>query len=324
MSQRDWSKVDLTGDPRLLLARRKSSKKLDVYRVDLHEDLFGDLRAIGVAALKELARRDAKPYSAFGAATGDDYFDLDVADIPERRDRRKKEDDPEAHEVASALQMIADTDDHPTMSADDLREAEPSLYAIVFESGGDYIGFVRNRNPQSIIKPGLRYLQYGDTLKKIEPPDLAIDDKVDIVIAPDRCAVMALGAFTTLFGDVGIAFQQVPKNVDFMTATFKKTFPLTDASIKALQDRCGRRVIDAKRLHHIVTERRKALAGVSKAKLRALLKERGLESSLNKSNQLVLDAEAVSEFLDLVEGRLFNDDVTGEERRADAYSPRKH
>jgi len=31
----------------------------------------------------------------------------------------------------------------------------------------------------------------------------------------------------------------------------------------------------------------------------------------------------VSDFLDLVEGRLFNDDLTGEGRRADAYSPRK-
>lgn len=324
MSERDWSKIDLTGDPRLLLGRRKSSKKLDVHRVDLHEDLFEDLRAIASSALGELVRREAKPYSTFGSATGDDYFDVDVADIPERRDKRRKEDDPEAHEIASALKMIADTDNHPTMNADQLRETTPTLYAIVFESGGEYIGFVRNTNPRRVIKPGMRYLQYGDTLKKIEPPDLAIDDNVDIVVASDRCAVMALNAFTTLFGDVGIAFQQVPKNVDAMSAAFKKTFPLTDASIKALKDRCGRRVIDAKRLHHVVTERRSALAGLSKTKLRALLQERGLDSSLNKSNQLILDAEAVSEFLDLVEGRLFNDDVTGQERRADTYSPRKH
>jgi hypothetical protein len=38
---------------------------------------------------------------------------------------------------------------------------------------------------------------------------------------------------------------------------------------------------------------------------------------------LVLTRENASEFLVLVEGRLFNDDVTGIERRADAYSPPK-
>ena len=165
MSERDWSAVDVTGDPRLLLGRRKSSKKFEVHRVDVHEDLFDELREIAQAALDELSEREPKPYSTFGATTSDDYFDVEVSDIPRRRDKRKKEEDPEAYEIASALQMIAETDDHPTMDADQLREANPSLYAIAFESQGQYVGFIRNRNPQNVIKPGLRYLQYGDTLR---------------------------------------------------------------------------------------------------------------------------------------------------------------
>lgn len=170
MTQRDWSAVDLSGDPRLLLGRRKSSKKLAVYRVDVHEDLFDDLRSIAQTAIAELERRDAKPYSTFGSKTGDDYFDVDVSNIPRRRDHRKKEDDPEAYEIATALAMIAETDNHETMSAEQLRAADPTLYAIVFEENGEYIGFVRNRSPQRVVKPGLRYLQYGDTLKKVDPP----------------------------------------------------------------------------------------------------------------------------------------------------------
>ena len=155
----------------------------------------------------------------------------------------------------------------------------------------------------------------------MQPPDLAIDGDIDIVVAPDRCAVLTLGAFTTLFGDVGIAFQQVPANVASMTEAFQNSFPLTDDSVRALQGRCGRRMTDAKRLHHIVSRRRDALEGLSKKDMKTLLKTRGLESSL-VGDELSLDKDTVSDFLDLVEGRLFSDDVTGEERRADAYSPR--
>lgn len=321
MSERDWSAVDITGDPRLLLGRRKGSKRFDVHRVDVHEDLFDDLRAIAQEALDQLSEREAKTYSTFGAMTRDDYFDVDVSDIPQRRDGRRKEDDPEAYEIASALKMISETDNHPTMDADQLRDANPSLYAISFDSHGEYVGFIRNRNPRNVVKPGLRYLQYGDTLKRMDPPDLAIDGDIDIVVAPNRCAVLALGAFTTLFGDVGIAFQQVPGNVTSMTEALKNSFPLTDDSVDVLQVRCGRRVIDAKRLHHIVTQRRDALEDLSKKEMRTLLRTRSLESAL-ADNELSLDKDTVSDFLDLVEGRLFSDDLTGEERRADAYSSR--
>lgn len=323
MPPTDWSTTDLSGDPRLLLGRRKSSKKLEVHRVELHEELLEDLRSIADAAISELERRDAKPYAPFGSFTRDDYFDVNTSDIPMRRDRRRKEEDPEAHEMAAALWMIAETDNHAVMTAEELRAADPTLYAIVFEDSGEYIGFIRNRSPQRVVKPGLRYLQYGDTLKKVDPPDLAIDDDIDPVVAGDRCAVLSQTAFTTLFGDVGVAFQQVMPNVFLMSGALKDALPLSSSSVAALQERCGRRVVDAKRLHHIVNERRDALEGMGTNEIRDLLKKRGLEKA-ERDGQLHLTAELVSDFLDLVEGRLFNDNVTGEERRADTYSPRGH
>jgi hypothetical protein len=320
---RDWTETDLSGDPRLLLGQRKSSKKIEVHQVQLHEDLFGDLRSIAQSAIEELRRRDAKPYSTFASKTGDDYFDVDVSDIPRRRDMRKREDDPEAYEIASALAMIADTDDHPVMTAEELREADPSLYAIVFESEGDYVGFIRNSPPRRAVRPGLRYFQYGETLRRVAPPDLAIDDEVDLVVAADRCAILSPAAFTTLFGDVGVAFEQVPANVKAMSDALKGVLPLSSGSVTALNARTGRRVSDAKRLHHIVTERRGALKGLTSAELRTLLRRRGLEDAIQKG-EISLTDDNVSDFLDLVEGRLFSDDVTGEERRADTYSPRSH
>jgi hypothetical protein len=322
VTTRDWTQTDISGQPRLLLGQRKSSKKIEVHRIQLHQDLFDDLRSIAQSAIAELERRDAKPYSTFASKTGDDYFDVDVSDIPRRRDMRRREDDPEAYEIASALAMIADTDTHPVMTAEELRDADPSLYAIVFESDGDYVGFIRNSPPRRPVRPGLRYLQYGDTLRRVAPPDLAIDDEVDLVVASDGCAILSPAAFTTLFGDVGVAFEQVPGNVKAMSDALKGVLALSSGSVTALNTRCGRRVSDAKRLHHIVTERRGALKGLTSAELRTLLKRRGLEDAIQKG-EISLTDDDVSDFLDLVEGRLFNDDVTGEERRADTYSPRQ-
>lgn len=322
MTRREWTQMDLSGQPRLLLGQRKSSKKIEVHRIQVHQELFDDLRSIARGAIAELERRDAKPYSTFASKTGDDYFDVDVSDIPQRRNMRKQEDDPEAYEIASALAMIADCDAHPVMTAEGLRDADPSLYAIVFERDGDYVGFIRNSPPRRPVRPGLKYLQYGDTLRRVAPPDLAIDDDIDLVVAADRCAVLSPAAFTTLFGDVGVAFEQVSTNVKAISVALKDVLPLGTGTLAALNARCGRRVSDAKRLHHIVSERRGALKRLTSAELRTLLKLRGLDGAI-QGGEVSLTDDNVSDFLDLVEGRLFNDDLTGEERRADSYSPRE-
>lgn len=322
MSERDWTETQVTGKPRFLLGERNSSKRIGVHRIEVHEDLFEDLRSIAQGALDELQRREPKPYTTFGGMTSDDYFDLDTSEIPERRDKRKREDDPEAYEIASALAMVTRCDEHPVMTAENLRKAHPSLYAIVFEASGDYVGFIRKRSPRQVVRPGWRYLEHGNTLKKIRPPDLAIDGVVDLVVASDRCAILSQTAFTTLFGDVGVAFEQVPKCVKAVSVALKDTTPLAEESVKSLRDRCGRRINDAKRLHHIVLERQEELEKLGADEIKVLLEKRRLEHTL-VNGELKLNQDNVSEFLDLIEGRLFDDDVTGEERRADAYSPRK-
>jgi hypothetical protein len=65
-----------------------------------------------------------------------------------------------------------------------------------------------------------------------------------------------------------------------------------------------------------------ALKNLTTKEIQELVRKRGLTDSV-KQGKLILTDDNVSDFLDLIEGRLFNDDVTGEERRADAYSPRK-
>lgn len=316
-----WSDIDLSGDPRMLLGRRTSSKRLELHRVEVDQNLFEDLRAIARSALGELDRRDAKPYSEFGHATSDDYFEIDVSDLPMRRDRRKREDHPEALQPASALNMTVDADGYPALDAEELRDFEASLYVLAFEHGdGGYICFVRKQSPRRPLKPGLRFLQFGDTLRKVETPDLAIDEGVDLVLTTGGCAILNVAAFENIFGDVRVAFENLPANTTEIQKALDGVVPLSEASLKALRARCDRRLTDAKRLHRLVEEKSGAIAALSSEDLEALLERHDLD--VLKDGELTLDDSSAGAFLDLLDGRFFNDDITGAARRADAFSPR--
>jgi hypothetical protein len=317
----DWTNVDLSGDPRMLLGRRTSAKRVDLHRVEVDAGLFEDLRLIAASALEELARRDAKTYSEFGHATSDDYFEIEVSELPMRRDGRKREDDPKAFRPASALDMTVNADSYPTLDAEELRDFKADLYVLAFEDGADgYVCFVRKRSPQRPIKPGLRFLQYGDTLRKVEAPDLMIDDEVDIVLTTERGAILDLGAFRTIFGDVRVAFESVPANTAAIQQALDRVIPLGEDAVEALQARCGRRLTDARRLHRLIEEKAADIESLTPVALEDLLVRRGLD--VLRDGQIELDDEAAADFLDLLDGRFFDDDITSAPRRADAFSPR--
>ncbi len=320
MTQHTWQELNLSGKPRMLVGRRKASKRFEANQVELHADLFAEVRGICRATLAELDRREAKPYFPFAAPSSDDYLEIDITGLPERVDRRKA-DDAET-EPASALSLVAYTDRHHPLTASELRRARLTMYAFSFKLEDGYVGFIRNANPRRRLTPGVRFLRFENALRGMEPPDIAIDDDIDVVVTPERIAILSLNTFNTLFGDVGVAFQAVSENAKVVADALAETLPLTDASLKVLRERCGRRIIDAKRLNHIASQRAPALAGLDKKRLTAILSERGV-SAVVKKGQLEIDEDSASEFLDAIEGRLFSDDVTGEERRADAYSPRR-
>lgn len=315
-----WTNIDLSGDPRMLLGRRTSSKRLDLHRVEVDEDLFEDLRTIAASALAELDRRDPKTYGEFAHATSDDYFEMDVAYLPQRRDRRKREDDPDALRPASALDMTVGVDSYPTLDAEQLRDFEPSLYVLAFEYDDEYICFVRKQSPRRPLKPGLRFLRFGDTVRKIDAPDLAIDEDVDIILTPEHCAILDLGAFRTVFGDVGVAFESVPANTTAIGTALDGVIPLGDSSLEALQKRCGRRLTDARRLHRLIEEKQSDIAALTPDTLAGLLERRSLD--VIEDDAIQLDDATAADFLDLLDGRFFDDDITGAARRADAFSLR--
>lgn len=328
-----WETTSLDGDPRFIVGYRKASGLMDCYNIEIHRDLFPDLRQIARAALGFLGRSTGRPYAPFGALEEDEHFVLERSEIPRpvqktkrglSRDHSRSEDANSPDElfgVAEALRIIDETDHHPVLSAADLREASRfNLYAISFHIGNSFMGFIRQANPRRSLRPGLRYLQYGDTLKRMEQPDIVIDEKIDIVVAPEDVAIVSDGSVQVLFRDVDLVMQQVGVNVDAVCRALGVCIPVTANSLDVLRIACSSGPRNAKRLHHLVHSRLPHLALDSSTFL-AALGQRQL-GHLIVDGQLQLTESDVPDFLDFVEGRFFDDDHSPETRRADRFSPR--
>ena len=329
-----WQTRSLDGDPRFIVGYRKPSGLMDCYNMDIHQDLFGDLREIGRAALDYLNRSIERPYAPFGALEEDEYFVVGRNDIPNPVQARKTREiapdnarsisvttTDELHGVAEALRIIDETDQHRVLSPADLsEESKFNLYAISFRVGNDFIGFIRQANPRRSLKPGIRYLQYGDTLKKMERPDVVIDDKIDIVVSSEDVAIISDKSVQVLFRDVDIVMQQVGANVNAVGVALGTCLPLTAGCVDALRVVCSRGPRNAKRLHDLVHMRLPSVA-LNSSKFLSALGQRHL-GHLVANGQLNLMESDVPDFLDFVEGRLFEDDHSPETRRADRFSPR--
>lgn len=330
-----WETVSLDSDPRFIVGYRKASGLMDCYNINIHRDLFTDLRQIGLATLAFLDRSTGRPYAPFGALEEDEYFMLGRSDIPRpaqpKARRELIRDDlrsasatspDELFGVAEALRIIDETDQHPELSSADLRGASRfNLYAISFHIGNSFVGFIRQANPRRSLKPGLRYLQYGDTLKRMEHPDIVIDEAVDIVVAPEEVAVISETSVQVLFRDVNLVMQQVGVNADAVGEALSRCVPLDADSLDALRIVCDGGPRNAKRLHNLVHTRLPDLE-LDSSTFIAALEQRQLDH-LIVDGQLRLAASDVANFLDFLEGRFFDDDHSAETRRADRFSPRK-
>ena len=329
-----WQTMSLDSDPRFIVGYRKNSGLIDCYNMELHQDLFADLRQIGRAALDYLGRSIERPYAPFGALEEDEYFLLGRSEIPRPVQTRKKQElapdnartggetnPDQLHGVAEALRIIDETDRHPVLSPVDFHEGSRfNLYAISFQVGNDFVGFIRQANPRRSLKPGLRYFQYGDTLKRMEQPDVVIDEKVDIIVSPENIAIVSEKSVQVLFRDVDIVMQQVDVNVDEVSVALRLCLPVTAGGLDALRIVCSRGPRNAKRLHDLVHIRFPLVALNSSTFLTAL-RQRQL-GHLVANDRLHLTENDVPDFLDFVEGRLFDDDHSPETRRADRFSPR--
>lgn len=336
-----WQETFLNGDPRFVVGFRKGSGLIDCYHVQTHKDTFEELRDIARTAVSRMSDLRRRPYDYFGALEEDEYFVLDTKSIPTRLARKdsskstvrptvpavpaldgsKRPLEPGTRESAAVLQMVAQTDEHRPLTAKKLRSGlKLNFYMISFPLDVGYVGFIRRTGPHKSLKPGFKYFQYDDTLKRIDQPDFVLDERVDMIVAPDEVAVFSDTVIQVLFRDVGIVMGSVNSNVASMASTFNEFLPYTDEGTEALR-RFGRRgPRNAKRIHDLV-EFRLSNVTLDPEAIAQDLSNHGLRR-LVIDGKLALTDASIPDYLDYLEGRLYHDDLTQDARRADRFSAR--
>ena len=306
-----WTGIDLSGDPRLVVGRRPRAKHLEAERVDLHQDTFPVLREIADAALGALGdttRRSYEPYAEL--EIGEEHFELDVAgDVAS--------DEP----VADLTQIVRVVDDLPSVDARNLSHQNNLFYAVCWPSDAGGTGFVTKSDPARAVRHG-RFFQYRDVLRAIDRPDLILSDSTDFVVHEGVAGILKPTPFRLLFADVDVALRDVPNYIAAAKLALATSVPLADAAAEALEAVVSRRTSYAARLRRLSGRLVQLPLTVESVRAAATRHLDDPELLLNGDGHLEFGEDEVAVVLDLLEGRLFEDDFSGEHRRADRYSTR--
>jgi hypothetical protein len=321
----NWVAIEVGDDPRLVVGHRPRPKHLEAERVELHEDTFAVLREIATGAAEALRSTAARPYQPFAELdAGEEHFELDLRPAPARTPGRGGAE-PDGGGVepdgAELLHLLRICDDLPTVDARDLTERANLFYALCWPSPAGGTAFVKKTDPARVLRHA-RSFQFSGALRRVANPDLILSDSVDFVIHEGRAGILAPTPFRQLFADVDVALAEVPAYVDAVRAALAGAVPLSGGAAEALSRVVSRRTSYAARLRRLsvrlgeIELTREALVAAAARHLEdpSLL--------LSESGELVFDDPDVATFLDLAEGRLFEDDFSGEHRRADRYSTR--
>jgi hypothetical protein len=172
------------------------------------------------------------------------------------------------------------------------------------------------------LRPGYRYFQFGNALRTAARPDFSLREGADLVIGVEGTAVLSPYSFEVLLDDVGVRFGRVPRDVATVKDLLAHTIPMTTDAEEALQITASRTRSNAKRLR-LLPDRLSKIS-LDTASVRRSLNAHGIDPNLlfDANGHFSFITQNTGIFLDVIEGRYFEDDLGGERRRADRYSTR--
>lgn len=320
----DWRRIRLAKNPRLLVGWREPNRRLDALRVRLHQDVFPDLAGLCRPAINKLQNDRERIYEPFAALEEDQYFWYPHANLPGHEASSEapvRNASSDADDTADLVRLVQSVDGLDEVTRDSISELDFSFYSICWPHNS-MIGFVSRRNPVSTLRPGYRFFQYGDTLKRAERPDFALREGADLVVTREGTAILAPYSFDVLLGDVGVSFEHVDTDVAAVRRALARRIKLSPQAEAALRSESGRTRTNARRLR-LLLDRLKAIK-LDIASLRACLLAHGEDPTLllSEDGEFTFDQAAVPLFFDTIEWRFFEDELGGGKRRADRFSQR--
>lgn len=324
----------LLEDPILLVGKRRG-KRIDVRSINLHRDTFEDLRRIASRASEALDTMQARDYDVAGELEpGEEYFTLDLAEfhaepalvtlinmvdkteieIPDPFTKPTPRD-----EFFDSFNELGQID---VLDAAQLRGSHFLFYAITFENDDHQIIVFRKQDPTVALKRGFAAFTYGDTLRKVDKPDIVLDEEIDFVIRDRHVYVLRKNAFEMIVSDLRVVLQDVPKIVVELSAALDARIKLHPTALAAITAACSKRISYAVRLRSLPARVASADIDLNKVRESMTLHGEDPDTLLNTADEFEFGEDGVAKFLDVVESRFFEDDFTGEKQRADRLSRR--
>jgi hypothetical protein len=338
MRQRaDWKKLDLSGDPILVVGRRPGPKQLEAFVVELHEDTFGVMRDIARKTIDQLTSRDRVDWHPYAAMEpGEEYLALLVGDLPapprprggdggdpDREDEpADRPADPQLADAARLLQLVLAPGELADLHPEQLAEQSFRFYAVAWESraADSPVAFVSEYDATAVLRKAKAFFRYEGTLRLAERPDMTLGDSADLVVTTDEIAILRRAAFDRLFSDVTALLNDVPASTQRLQ-TALTGLPVSAASLRAIEQVCASRPSLARRLQLLASN--PVLGQLTAVTLRQALTKHGRPAAdFIKNAALEIGRAEVHEFLDIAEGRWFEADFTSEPRRAARWSRR--
>lgn len=324
-TREEWREISLEGPPRMLVGWREPHRRLNAYRVALHEDVFSELAALCQPAVAQVQNYKERDFENFAALDDGEYFWYAHAALPghESGGPGSDEDAPTVeNDTADLVRLVKSVDSLQDATREDLDEGGYSFYSICWPHRGSMIGFVSRKNPMSCLNPGLRYFQFGNVMRTAIRPEFALKQGADLLVGADGTAILSPYSFTTLLGDVGVSFDHVGDDVAAVKTALDTTVRLTPVAEEALLKEASRTRSNAKRLRLLLDRLSKISLDVTA--LRHSLTRHDVDPDLlfDASDHFSFTQKDVGIFFDVIEGRYFEDDLGGERRRADRYSTR--
>jgi hypothetical protein len=122
---------------------------------------------------------------------------------------------------STLLESLRNPGSLDVISRADFLNFGPLFYGISWQQPDlTWVTFVRKTNPRLLFKPGRRWCQYGDTLKRVsEDPTFVFDDDIDVIVGPSGVIGFSASALKNLFTDLHLAQGEVPRYVLAASAT---------------------------------------------------------------------------------------------------------